>query len=311
MKIFHAELAVNPGLYSFGYSVYATLEAGDDLAKCYAQGFVPFVGARNLEGPTLYMIRGSRLRAQEFVETTYHHRVARRARDHFNSEVRTDVHEKSSFPITIEFKTFLLKYFEARFGKVSMSADRLDAILASPFLTHIVAYTVDSQPVAYTLETHGSDFVHVWYITYAPEYTSHHLGAYLFLDLARRAKAAGKQFVYFGVTCGVQMIFKTNFQPLEYWSGYEWVRDEKSRELKRLLATDATRAIALTDAWRDTRDPYHPAQVRFTNAWTELRFLAFVLNGLPRVSIAAILGIFFMVLAVLTLHVLSLLGFIG
>ncbi len=283
MRVFHSELVVNPELYSFGYSTYAYFETGDDLADCYRQGFLPFVGVRNEKAPMLYMARGSRVRVKEFTESSEHRRVDRRVNERFLGGIEVRTHEKALFDQIDDLKNFLLTYFRSRFGSAAMPSDRLDAILASPLLTQIVEYRSRDKIIAYTLETHGSNFFHVWYISYAPEFEGSNLGAYLFLSLVQRARAAKKDFAYLGVTCGMHMHLKTYFQPLEYWDGREWVHDLKSEKLKRLLATDSTRLIAFTDSWRDSRDAYYkPPQ--FKNIRSEFRFFSLVFMGLPRIS---------------------------
>lgn len=291
MRVFHSELVVNPEFYSFGYSVYASLEQGDDLGECYDRGFLPFVGVRDPDGLMLYMARGTRVRTLEFVERAYHHRAERRALEHFPDGLEVIEHERPHFDADEQFREFLLRYFKTRFGSAAMPREHLDAILRSPLLTHIVEYRSSGRPAAYMLETHGQTFSHVWYISYDPMYENTHLGAYLFIDFLRRARAAGRRYGYLGVTCGIHMRFKQNFQPLEYWDGLAWVPDAKDSSLSALLTTDATRSLALVDQWRETRGPYHPAPYRFDSVHNELRFLFHIFLAMPRVAAIIIIVI--------------------
>ncbi len=283
MRVFHSELAINPSLYSFGYSTYAYLEEGDDLSECYQKGFLPFVGVREEKTEMLFMARGSRVRVDLFEESSENRRIDRRVKARFGTlDVQT--HQKEEFDRKNDLLDFLVRHFASRFGREAMPRDRLNAMLASPLLTHIIEYRTDNGGIAYSLETQGRDFFHLWHIAYAPELRNSNFGAYMFLDFVRRARSVQKKYAYLGITCGANMHIKTYFQPLEYWNGNEWVRDPKSVQLKKLLASDATRVLALTDEWRDDRHPYHPAPIRFESGRAELRFLATVLYGLPRTA---------------------------
>ena len=282
MKTFFSELSANPAYYSFGYSVYGMLEPSDRLDAIYEQGYLPFVGAKEQPSPMVYLARGTRIVATDFVERHYHKRVLRKAEEG-NGLPETIVHEKKNFPITNEFIQFFLSYFAFRFGKDSMSEERLRAILAAPFITHITEYKSSGKTVAYLLEVHGDSFIHVWYHAYTKEREQSYLGLYLYIDVLRRAKAEGKQHVYLGVTYGNWMLYKTNFEPLQYFDGATWVIDPKSRELKKLLKGDPTRILGFVDAWREKQKPYYEAPYPFAGGLDELRFLAVMLAGTPRV----------------------------
>lgn len=289
MKLFYSELSANPAYYSFGYSVYGELESTDDLASCYAAGFLPFVGARTQPVEMMYMTRGSRVRVPEFLEHTYHKRVIRKIEQRIlskgNSVAKIEVieHTKEDFKITDEFITFILTFFNFRFGKEAMPKDRLIAILSSPLLTHIVEHRLHGKPIAYLLEVHTSEGVHVWYHAYSRAYENSHLGAFLYIDLLRRCKRDGFKYAYLGVTYGTWMSYKTNFQPLEYWNGQEWVNDPKSTDLKKLLVADPLRVLGFVDEWRDAHEPYYKAPYPFTSIYMEARYLALITTAMPRI----------------------------
>jgi arginyl-tRNA--protein-N-Asp/Glu arginylyltransferase len=309
MKIFYSELTAFPAYYSFGYCVYGELEEGDNLADCYEQGFLPFVGARVQGERMMYQARGCRVRVAEWKEDHYYRQVLRKVGEFSKTKAETNKtnkepqngiqvleYAKEDFPVTDEFVDFLLTYFKFRFGKESMPKDRLLALLASPLLTHIVEYRLDEKPIAYMLEVHTENSMHFWYQAYAKKFENRHLGAYLLLDLMQRAKAQGKKYVYLGVTYGNWMKYKTNFQPLEYWNGQEWVNDPKSKKLKELLKVDPLRVLGFTDQWRDERDPYYKAPYPFTSTFMEARFLTLLMTAVPRIFFGVILVVLVMML---------------
>ena len=163
-----------------------------------------------------------------------------------------------------------------------MPNERLLAILASPFLTHISEYKLGDTTVAYILEIHGDNFIHSWYYAYDKAHEGTHLGAYLLLDLIRRAKVSEKKYAYMGVTYGPWMHYKTNYQPLEYWNGHTWVHDPKSEQLKKLLATDHFRTLTMTDEWRDAKKQFYPPLYKHgASAWMR-RILSFFAARYPK-----------------------------
>ena len=282
MKLFYSELSSNPAYYSFGYSVYGTKEPEDTLSGIYEQGFLPAVVVKD---PTdiFYMCRGTRVAVRDFKERHKLGRVARKF-DAIDTPIRVTVHERSEFAVTEAFMDFCLNYFNFRHGKGSMPRERLQAILNSPYLTHISEYSIGTETVAYVLEVQTDSLIHSWYYAYAKKYEGKHLGAYLLLDVIRRAKAAGKEHVYLGVTYGTWMQYKTIYEPLEYWNGRNWVHDPKSKQLKRLLAVDHLRALTLADEWRSDKSPYYSAAYAYTQRAVLYRRTSLLLARYPKAS---------------------------
>lgn len=283
MRIFYSELAANPAYYAYGYSIYGELEAGDDIAGCYAAGFLPFVGAREQPERCMYQVRSVRTRVQEFLPGHYHRYAAQKGKA-FIDTVTIHEYQREAVLDMPHVQAFLEAYFMFRFGKGSMPTEKIAAMLQSPLLTHIVEYRLQGKPVGYVLETRGDDFHHVWYYAYAKAYEKQCLGLYLFMSFIERAKAAGKEFAYLGATYGTWMRYKTHFGPLEFWDGATWIDDPKAKQLKKLLSEDSVRQVAFVDAWRDARKPYVRSPYPFTAMKQEMRFLMTVLYATPRVA---------------------------
>jgi arginyl-tRNA--protein-N-Asp/Glu arginylyltransferase len=294
MKLFYSELTANPAYYSFGYSVYAELEPGDRLEDCYEKGFLPFVGAREQDPHMLYMARGVRVRIQEFVERHYHNRVHRKVSKVLKQGIQTVVFKKEEHPNLGAVTDFFLIYFDFRFGNGAMSRERFEAILHGPFVSHIVEYRSGELLVGYTIEVQTATFTHVWHQAYAREYAGAHIGIALYLELLARMKREGKKFLYFGVTYGVHMEYKTNFQPLEFWNGQTWVADSHDT-LKHLLREDGTRLLAYVDEWRALKGAYRASPYPFSSAVAELRYLA-----LFAVQHRRLLGVYIILLGILS-----------
>ncbi len=301
MKVFYAELTAHPAFYSFGYSVYGELEKGDRISEMYKRGFLPAIVARDQSDNLMYMARGVRVRVGEFEIRHYHNRVKRKVEEVIPGGIEVVVVPKEAYTDLEGAFQFCLSYFVFRFGKEAMSQERLRAIFASPFLTHIVEYRAKGELLGYSLEAHHEDMVHVWHQAYARTYARTHLGIYLYIELLERIKKAGVAFLYFGVTYGSWMNYKTNFQPLEYFNGSEWVDDAHSEKLKELFSRDSTRLIGFVDEWRAKHQPYYAAGYPFTSKIAEVRYLAVLAKLFPRVIGAYLLLVAFMLWLLLLL----------
>jgi arginine-tRNA-protein transferase len=297
MRVFYSELATHPAYYAFGYSVYGELEEGDKMEEVYARGFVPFVGARTQPERMTYMVRSVRVRVQEFKRIHYHHYAESKAAA-FSADLVCTEYERHEVPNIDEVTAFMLSYFHYRFGKASMSRERLTALLASPLLTHIVLYHLKGELVGCVLETRAKGMTHLWYYGYSQAYEKKCLGLHIFTAFIERSKERGDTYAYLGSTYGSWMRYKAYYRPLEYWNGEVWVDDAKGTELKRLLAADPIRHTAFTDRWREARSPYYPSPYPYTSLRYEVRYLTHLMYATPRVF-----GVLLIFLSVLALSV--------
>lgn len=114
-----------------------------------------------------------------------------------------------------------------------MPRERLETILQSGLVSAVTKYSKDSLPVAYVLEVADADMAHYWFSFYDIAYARQSLGLWLMLDALRDAKTAGKTHYYLGTVYGEKALYKTNYSPLQWWSGESWSDD--LRLLKTLV----------------------------------------------------------------------------
>jgi len=288
MQIFYSELSTNPKYLSFGYSIYGIIEDSDKIHEVYEKGFQP---CHIIPGTTdmFYMARGTRVLVCEFKETSKNRRILRKFENNDASNIKITVHKKEEFPINSLFLDFCLTYFNFRHGSASMSKERLEQILNSQYLTHIVEYKINNKTAGYMLEGHGENYKHVFYLIYGKKFEGRHLGAYMMLDMVRRSKKENKQYSYLGVSYGDWMKYKTNYQPLEYWDGQTWVIDPKSKSLKELMRVDYLRTMTFTDLWRASRKSFYPAPISYTSDKQELRYLLLLAIRRPRLLLSLLI----------------------
>lgn len=252
MKIFSSEVAHNYDTYTFAYANYAELEAGDHLADIYALGYLPYSGSRGIKN-TLYMARSARVLLKEFVITSENRRIAKKFDGRFSKE-RVPIGECT---MDETFYDFCLTYFKERHGERAMPRERLEFILHNSFISHIIVYKDGEQIVAYVFEMRDGSAGHYWYSFYELSLVRQSLGLWLMLDCIRDAKDAGLEHYYLGTVYGEKALYKTNFEPLEWWDGEHWSGDVGL--LRQRGRSDAPRAVAPMDAWKEGKD--------FFSAW--------------------------------------------
>ena len=246
MRLFSSELGHNYESYTFGYCNYCVVEHRDSLADVYGMGYLPYSGSSDAPN-TLYMARSARVALKELEFTSENRRIAKK----FDGKFKRVAIPINEFKATEDFYIFCLTYFAARHGKKAMPRARLEFIMASPFITHIVRYTQGEKLIGYVLMMREGDTEHYWFSFYDLALAKQSLGLWLMLDCIRDAKAAGLTHYYLGTVYGGKALYKTNFEPLEWWAGSSWSNDIKL--LRERSRSDQGRTISLTDEWKEGR----------------------------------------------------------
>jgi len=231
MRQFSREFGHSYETYSFGYCNFAVREAEDSLGNLYARGFLPYSGTLDIRD-TFYMARSARLTLASLTLTSENRRIAKKHDGKFTKE-RIPVSEFDSRDES--FLSFCLEYFKARHGN-AMPRERLEFILSLKLISHIVVYKKDDTVIGYVFEVSDTQMTHFWYSFYDLSYLKQSLGLWLMLDSIRDSKEAGREHFYLGTAYGEKGLYKTNFEPLEFWDGETWNPDIKT--LKELCRRD-------------------------------------------------------------------------
>lgn len=236
MRIFASEFGHSYETYSFAYCVYAQREGKEDIAPIYEKGFLPYSGAKGVDG-LFYMARSVRADVQKSEMTSENRRVLKKFDGEFNKVIKTvqDVRHDPHF-----FK-LCHSYFNLAHGS-KMPQARLELILDAGIISRVVEYQKEGVPVAYFLSVEEESFSHYWFSFYHHEYAKTSLGMWLALDSIRDLKKdPKKRYFYFGTCYAEKALYKTNVTPLEFWDGTAWHSDVKV--LKTLCRGDKVRHI--------------------------------------------------------------------
>ena len=216
-------------------------EAGDSLQQLYALGYLPYSGARELHN-IFYDARSARIVVPRFELTSENRRIAKKFDGQFTKK-RVPI---ANFKVDEAFVTFCLGYFAQKHGARAMPRERLETIMHSGLITTVVIYQSGARTAAYVLEVREGSIGHYWFSFYDLAYARQSLGLWLMLDCLREAKASGLAYYYLGTVYGEKALYKTNFEPLEWWDGTGWSGDRGL--LKERSRSDNERMISHTDA---------------------------------------------------------------
>lgn len=201
-------------------------EESDSLEKLYGLGFLPYSGAVDVDG-VFYSARSARVVLPQFELTSENKRIAKKFDGQFTKETISGPPGEEAFD-------FCLAYFAQKHGERAMPRERLMQVFKN--VTHTSVYRTATDPVAYVVSVEGRGFAHYWFSFYDLTLVRQSLGLWLMLDAIRDAKAHGLEHYYLGTVYGAKALYKTNFEPLEWWDGGKWNNDVSA--LKALSRED-------------------------------------------------------------------------
>jgi len=244
MRIFSSELGHNYNSYTFGYANYCEREPHDSLTMIYHSGYLPYSGSPDVQN-IFYMARSARVVLPQFALTSENRRISKKFDGVFDKK-RIPLKE---FNIEDEaFLSFCVEYFKTKHGERAASRERIHYWLSSGVVTTIVEYRKEGAAVAYVFEAEDTGMTHYWFSFYDLSFVQQSLGLWLMLDCITDAAARGVEHYYLGTVYGAKALYKTNFEPLEWWDGSVWQSDTAA--LKERARTDDGRITPLMDEWK-------------------------------------------------------------
>lgn len=209
------------------------LREGESLAEIYAQGYLPYSGAKDSKD-IFYSGRSARVVLANFTPSSENRRIAKR----FDGTFRKERIPFAQFVPDDHFWNLSLTYFAQKHGANAMPRARIEALFAAGIITTVVIYRRVADIVAYVLEVEDGSaswrMAHYWYSFYDIGYAKQSLGMWLMLDCIRDAKEHAFSYYYLGTVYGEKALYKTNFAPLQWWDDAGWSSDGKAlRERSR------------------------------------------------------------------------------
>lgn len=143
---------------------------------------------------------------------------------------------KEEFQYTAERREFYKRYADVRFGKETMSYDRLDSLFAGRVTSHLMIFTEtvsDRELGTVTLYLEERKLAYYYYSFYDLDYLNRNLGMFMMTSAVKFFAEQGFEFLYLGSCYSRSSLYKTQFEGVEFFNGAGW--SGNLEELKYLL----------------------------------------------------------------------------
>ena len=230
MKLLFSEQNSDYNHYQFPYAIWAVPEPGEAPSDIFNAGFLP--SSRNLD--RFYLCRQVRVNLAKFKPSSENRRILRKGEG-----IEVPVVPREKYDYTPARRDFFKTYADIKFGKDVMTFERLDALFASPIISHLLVFTdteTGKETGVATLYLEGKALAFYYYAFYDLNYYSRNLGMFMMTTAATLFAERGVEFLYLGSCYSKNALYKTQFAGAEFFNGVGW--SENLKELKYLIERD-------------------------------------------------------------------------
>ena len=230
MKVLFSEYKSDYTNYIFPYAIWALPEGDETPADLFEKGFLP----NKPDLSRFYLCRQVRVGLKDFTPSSENRRVLRKGEG-----VSYRLVGRRDFEFTPEWREFCKSYADARFGQDVMSYARLDALMNSPVVSHVMIFTDDESGrdvgiVFLYLQPQRLAFY--YYSFFDLDFPRKNLGMYLMTSAVRYFHEQGYDYIYLGSCYSRNALYKTQFEGVQFFNGVRWSSD--LAELKYLIDRD-------------------------------------------------------------------------
>ncbi len=230
MKLLFSEQNSDYEHYQFPYAIWAIPETDEMPSDIFNAGFLP--SSRNLD--RFYLCRQVRVNLARFTPSSENRRILRKG-------VGIDVKlvPRDKFDYTPERRQFFKTYADIKFGKDTMTFERLDALFAAPVISHLLVFTdaeKGNEIGVATLYVEGKSLAFYYYAFYDLNYYARNLGMFMMTSAVALFAERGTKNLYLGTCYSDSALYKTQFAGAEFFNGFRW--SDSLKELKFILGRD-------------------------------------------------------------------------
>lgn len=251
MKLVFSEATPDYQRYAFPYVVWGFPEPGESPAHFFRAGFLP-------SSPTLdrfYLARQVRVPLKEWELTSENRRVLKKG-----SGLECTLVPRSQLEVSSARRSKWLLYAKERFGPDVMTETRLDRLLGSPVISHALVFhdrASGTEVGTVLLYLERPEIAYYYFAFYDLDWPGKNLGMFMMTRAVEFFAHAGFRHIHLGTCYDERALYKVQFAPIEYSTGYGWSRDLNS--LKALVRHCPAAGHLL-------EDPTHPATIAATQA---------------------------------------------
>jgi len=246
MKLLFSEQNSDYEHYQFPYAIWAVPEMGETPSDIFNAGFLP--SSRNLD--RFYLCRQVRVDLAKFKSSSENRRIVRKG-----AGIDVKLVPRDKYDYTLERREFFKTYADIKFGKDVMMFERLDALFASPIISHLLVFTdaaKGNEVGVATLYIEGRELAYYYYAFYDLNYYARNLGMFMMTSAVELFAGRGFKQLYLGTCYSQTALYKTQFAGAEFFNGFRWSDDLD--ELKFIIKRDKkdlTQHLLETDEYRE------------------------------------------------------------
>ncbi len=228
MQLYFSEYKSDYGRYIFPYAIWAVPDENEPVHRLFARGFLP--SSPDLD--RFYMCRHVRVPLAEYAPGSENRRILRKG-DIFSFRLLA----RKDFEFTARWQRFCKSFADTKFGKDTMSEERLNRIFHAPIVSHLMVFTHDNKDVGLVvLYLDKPDLAFYYYAFYDLDYFKQNLGMYMMTCTVGETARLGYGYIYLGSCYSRNAMYKTQFKNAEFFNGFRW--SENMKELKYLVRRD-------------------------------------------------------------------------
>ena len=230
MKLLFSEQNSDYEHYQFPYAIWAVPEEGETPADIFNAGFLP--SSRDLD--RFYLCRQVRVNLAKFKPSSENRRILRKG-----AGIDVKLVPREKYDYTSERRQFFKTYADIKFGKDVMTFERLDALFASPIISHLLVFTdtkTGAEVGVATVYLEGRELAFYYYAFYDLNYYARNLGMFMMTSAVALFAERGVKHLYLGTCYSQTALYKTQFAGAEFFNGFRWSDDMD--ELKFIIQRD-------------------------------------------------------------------------
>ena len=227
MKLAFSESQPDYGHYIFPYAVWAFPEPGETPADFFVRGFLP--SSRELD--RFYLCRQVRINLRRYQPSSENRRILRKGEG-----ISAQLIPRAEFDYTPQRREFYKTYTDIKFGKDTMSYERLDSLFKGRMTSHVLLFTdaaSGAEVGTATLYLEPPAVAYYYYAFYDLNYYNRNLGMFMMTSAVALFAERGFDFLYLGSCYSRNALYKTQFAGAEFFNGVRWSGDLE--ELKYLI----------------------------------------------------------------------------
>lgn len=219
MKLVFSETRSDYSRYLYPYVIWALPEPGESPADFFRRGFLPASPRMD----RYYLCRNLRLPLAQWRPSSENRRILRKG-----AGIAVELVPRAAFDYSAARREAWKAYADVRFGDDIMSFERLDTLMTSPVISHLLHFT---DPVAgrelgtALLFLEEPALAYYYFAFYDLAGLGRNLGMYMMTRAAGFFADRGVAHLHLGTCYSERARYKTQFDGIEFCNGFQWSTD--------------------------------------------------------------------------------------